>query len=100
MNGGDTLPVGPGILGFLAVFVLAVALWLLMRNMNARMRRMAYRERERSAAEAASDRDVAASATGSGSGGDRSAPADEPPSEDRAQGDRRRPNGDDQETAP
>lgn len=46
-NGSDNLPVGPGFLGFMAVFVLAVALWFLMRNMNARMRRMAYRERDR-----------------------------------------------------
>lgn len=47
MGGTENLPVGPGFLGFLAVFVLAVALWFLMRNMNARMRRMAYRERDR-----------------------------------------------------
>ncbi|WP_347355039.1 hypothetical protein [Intrasporangium sp.] len=47
MGGTEHLPVGPGILGFIAVFVLAVALWFLMRNMNARMRRMAYRERDR-----------------------------------------------------
>ena len=36
--------IGPGLGGFIAFFVLAVALWLLMRNMNSRMRRMAYRE--------------------------------------------------------
>lgn len=47
MGSGDTLPVGPGLWGFIAAFVLALALWLLMRNMNGRMRRMAYRERER-----------------------------------------------------
>lgn len=47
MGDTDNLPVGPGFLGFLAVFVLAVALWFLMRNMNSRMRRMAYRERDR-----------------------------------------------------
>ena len=47
MGGSGNLPVGPGIFGFIAVFLLAVALWFLMRNMNARMRRMAYRERER-----------------------------------------------------
>ena len=39
--------VSPGIWGFLAFFVLAIALWLLMRNMNARMRRMSYRAQER-----------------------------------------------------
>jgi hypothetical protein len=39
--------VGPGIGAFVAFFVLAVALWLLMRNMNGRMRRMAYKEQQR-----------------------------------------------------
>lgn len=39
--------VSPGIWGFIAFFVLAIALWLLMRNMNARMRRMSYRAQER-----------------------------------------------------
>lgn len=43
--------IGPGLGAFVAFFFLAVALWLLMRNMNARMRRMAYRERERQAAQ-------------------------------------------------
>ncbi len=46
MTGGGTLPIGPGIWGFIAFFVLAVALWFLVRNMNARLRRMAYRDRE------------------------------------------------------
>lgn len=36
--------VSPGLGGFLAFFLLAIALWLLMRNMNARLRRMSYRE--------------------------------------------------------
>ena len=53
MGSGETLPIGPGIWGFIAAFVLAISLWALMRNMNARMRRMAYRERERAAAEEA-----------------------------------------------
>jgi hypothetical protein len=47
MGGSDNLPVGPGFWAFIALFVLAVATWLLLRNMNARMRRMAYRERDR-----------------------------------------------------
>jgi hypothetical protein len=51
MGGTQNLPVGPGVAGFLAVFALAVALWFLMRNMNSRMRRMAYRERDRLAQE-------------------------------------------------
>ena len=39
--------IGPGLGAFVAFFLLAVALWLLMRNMNGRMRRMAYREQQR-----------------------------------------------------
>jgi hypothetical protein len=38
--------ISPGLGGFLAFFVLAIALWLLMRNMNARMRRMSYKAEE------------------------------------------------------
>ncbi|MGL4743492.1 MAG: hypothetical protein ACRCXL_03770 [Dermatophilaceae bacterium] len=37
---------GPGVISFLAFFALAVALWFLMRNMNARMRRMSYRQQQ------------------------------------------------------
>ena len=36
--------IGPGLGAFIAMFVLAVALFFLMRNMNARMRRMSYRQ--------------------------------------------------------
>jgi hypothetical protein len=43
VNGAPSAMVSPGLWGFLAFFVLAVALYLLMRNMNARMRRMTYR---------------------------------------------------------
>jgi hypothetical protein len=35
-----------GLGGFLAFFLLAVALYLLMRNMTARLRRMAYRQEQ------------------------------------------------------
>ncbi|MFV0461601.1 MAG: hypothetical protein ACK5MP_00150 [Nostocoides sp.] len=38
--------VSPGLLGFFVFFILAVVLWLLMRNMNSRMRRMSYRQRD------------------------------------------------------
>jgi hypothetical protein len=51
--------VSPGLGGFIAFFLLAIALWLLMRNMNKRVRRMSYREEQeaaRRAAEAASAR--------------------------------------------
>ncbi|MBC9822040.1 hypothetical protein [Terrabacter sp. MAHUQ-38] len=50
MGGSGNLPIGPGIWGFIAFFVLAIALWLLVRNMNSRLRRMAYRDRDDSAA--------------------------------------------------
>ncbi len=36
--------VSGGLGGFLAFFVLALALWLLVRNMNGRIRNMNYRE--------------------------------------------------------
>ena len=39
--------VGPGLGAFVAFFVLAVVLWFLMRNLNGRMRRMAYKEQQR-----------------------------------------------------
>ncbi len=44
MNEVPTADGGPGFLAFLAFFLLAIALWFLMRNMNARMRRMSYRQ--------------------------------------------------------
>jgi len=46
--------VTPGLGGFLAFFVLALVLWLLMRNMNARLRRMRYRNEQDAAAQAES----------------------------------------------
>ena len=39
----DPNVVSPGILGFLAFFLLAVALFLLVRNKNGHLRRMRYR---------------------------------------------------------
>jgi hypothetical protein len=50
--------VGPGIGAFIAFFLLALFLWLLMRNMNGRMRRMAYREQQRVAELEARDASV------------------------------------------
>jgi hypothetical protein len=44
MNEAPTADGGPGFLAFVAFFLLALALWFLMRNMNARMRRMSYRQ--------------------------------------------------------
>jgi hypothetical protein len=46
VNGAPSAMVSPGLWGFVAFFVLALALYLLMRNMNARMRRMSYRSEE------------------------------------------------------
>ena len=43
VSGGVTAGLG----GFLTFFLLAVALYFLMRNMNARLRRMAYREEQK-----------------------------------------------------
>lgn len=43
MNGANQAVSG-GIGGFLAFFVLALALWLLVRNMNGRLRRMRYQD--------------------------------------------------------
>jgi len=65
VNGGGNLPVGPGIWGFLAFFVLAIALWLLVRNMNSRLRRMAYTDRERAEAAEAAAREREADGTSS-----------------------------------
>ncbi|MEO8555210.1 MAG: hypothetical protein ABI474_00955 [Actinomycetota bacterium] len=42
----ESVDVTAGLEGFLAFFLLAVALYFLMRNMNSRMRRMAYREEQ------------------------------------------------------
>ena len=56
MGSGGNLSIGPGFAGFVAFFLMAVALWLLVRNMSSRLRRMAYQEREREAG--LSDRDT------------------------------------------
>ncbi|MBK7722557.1 MAG: hypothetical protein IPI32_10150 [Austwickia sp.] len=45
MNGANQAVSG-GIGGFLAFFVLALALWLLVRNMNGRLRNMRYRQED------------------------------------------------------
>lgn len=39
--------VTPGALAFVIMFVLAVAIWLLLRNLTGRLRRMRYREEQR-----------------------------------------------------
>lgn len=45
MGGPVDQSVSPGIAGFLAFFFLAIALWLLMRNMNTRLRNVRYLEK-------------------------------------------------------
>ena len=44
MGDTPTTTIGPGLGAFLAMFFLAIALFFLMKNMNARMRRMSYRQ--------------------------------------------------------
>jgi hypothetical protein len=51
----DPNVVSPGILGFLAFFLLAVALYLLLRNMNGHLRRLGYRAAEMEKQEATED---------------------------------------------
>jgi len=54
----ESVDVTAGLGGFLAFFLLAVALYFLMRNMNVRLRRMSYREeQEATAAEGQSTQD-------------------------------------------
>jgi hypothetical protein len=43
--------VTPGALGFVIMFLLAVAIWFLLRNLTGRLRRMRYREEQRLRAE-------------------------------------------------
>ena len=69
----ESVDVTAGLEGFLAFFLLAVALYLLMRNMNARMRRMAYREEQE--AQAAQERAAQEKA-------DEPPASDEPPESD------------------
>ena len=46
MTDAPTADPGPGFYAFVGFFLLALVLWLLMRNMNARMRRMSYRQQQ------------------------------------------------------
>lgn len=67
MNGAPSSMVSPGLWGFFAFFLLGLALYLLMRNMNARMRRMSYRSEEL-AREAELERAAAEARKGKGKG--------------------------------
>ena len=44
-DGTPSQQAAPGLWAFAAFLFLAIALWLLMRNMNARLRRMSYRQK-------------------------------------------------------
>ena len=46
-NPADPESVSPGLWGFFVVFVLAIVVWLLMRNMTQRLRRLRFREQQR-----------------------------------------------------
>jgi hypothetical protein len=96
MSDAPTADGGPGFLAFLAFFLLALALWFLMRNMNARMRRMSYRQQaaHRGKDEAqATPEDLAAEPDGPVAGSTRvdeadgSPPGPQPPDDGASRGD-------------
>ena len=66
MGDTPTTTIGPGLGAFLAMFFLAIALFFLLKNMNARMRRMSYRERDRLAALEAEEAEEAIKRTAEG----------------------------------
>ena len=68
MNDGG---VGPGMGAFTVFFILAIVLWLLMRNMNARLRRMDYAHKQE-------DAQAARAAQTHSAGGDPAAQAQPP----------------------
>ncbi|NUO89549.1 MAG: hypothetical protein HOQ18_01755 [Dermatophilaceae bacterium] len=95
MGSGGNLPVGPGIWGFIAFFVLAISLWLLVRNMNSRLRRMAYRDRDEAAARAEADGAAGASGEPATPEGESDAPAQDDAAGDApGDGDRQPPRAD------
>jgi hypothetical protein len=76
----DPESVSPGLWGFLVVFVLAIVVWLLMRNMTQRLRRMRFRDQERLSREAADGR---TGGPGRAAGGSGNRPDDDPPADRR-----------------
>ncbi|MGF1660972.1 MAG: hypothetical protein ACFCVG_00625 [Kineosporiaceae bacterium] len=62
--------IGPGIAGFVAIFLLAAAVILLIRDMNRRVRRLRHREAARR--EAAGEEHAGEHADRDGEAGDRS----------------------------
>ncbi|MDT0213315.1 hypothetical protein Q9R29_05415 [Rothia sp. ARF10] len=59
----------PGLWAFVAFLFLVISLWLLMRNMNARLRRMSYKQK-------AAEQEAAERITGDGAGAGRAAGAE------------------------
>jgi flagellar biosynthesis/type III secretory pathway M-ring protein FliF/YscJ len=76
----DPESVTPGLWGFLVVFILAIVVWLLMRNMTQRLRRLRFREQERQAREAADGWTGGPGREPDGEG--RNRPDDDPPAPD------------------
>jgi hypothetical protein len=79
MTEAPTADVAPGFLAFVAFFLLALALWFLMRNMNARMRRMSYRQQQ---AHRGRDEPQAGPGEWADDEGSVDAPSDDAPSQD------------------
>ena len=80
MGGDEDVKYTAGLAGFIVFFVLAVALWLLVRNMNGRLRRMRYYAEQEEAAQAAADQASTTVSAGGGSAVPPShSPAPEPP---------------------
>jgi uncharacterized membrane protein YgcG len=84
MTDAPSAAVAPGFFAFVAFFIMAMVLWFLMRNMNARMRRMSYRQQaahrgrdeaqagpgdDRSPADDSSSKDTGSSDSGGSDGG-------------------------------
>lgn len=67
MNESTTITAGLG--GFIVFFALAVATWFLVRNMNARLRRMRYREEQEAQERREGRAPDGPGASGDGSGG-------------------------------
>jgi len=66
--GADPRYASPGVLGFLVVFLLAVATWLLVRSMVGHLRKVRYaaEREERDAVDRAARSDAAPDSTGRG----------------------------------
>jgi hypothetical protein len=67
VNESTTITAGLG--GFIVFFALAIATWFLVRNMNARLRRMRYREELEAQARREGRDPEGPEASGDGSGG-------------------------------